>query len=106
MNYIGAIVKILETPKPKFINSTTLVIKIRVQLSQVRTIRTVRLIIWGNLAREVLKYYKINDYILIEGYASVQDTIISPRNRKSLKKVTITALRIYPFVLNSINQLS
>ena len=108
MNYIGAIVKILEIPKPKFINSNTLVIKIRVQLSQVRKIRTVRLVIWGNLAREVLNYYKINDYILIEGYVSLQDTISYNQNRKSLKKVTINALKVYPFLLNynpSINKL-
>ena len=80
MNYIGAIVKILETPKQKFINSNTLVIKFRAQLPQVRQIQIVKLVIWGNLARAVLNYYKINDYILIEGYASIRENIISNEN--------------------------
>lgn len=108
MNSIGAIVKILETPKPKFVNSTTLVITVRVQISQVRKIRTVKLVIWGNLARSVLNYYKINDYILIEGYVSLQAKIGANKNKKSLEKVTITVLKVYPFLLNyngSINKL-
>jgi hypothetical protein len=29
--------------------------------------------LWGNLARDVATYYKINDYILIEGYLSLRD---------------------------------
>ena len=109
MNYIGAIVKILETPKQKFINSNTLVIKFRAQLPQVRQIQIVKLVIWGNLARAVLNYYKINDYILIEGYASIRENIISNENNKSIKKVTITVLKVYPFLLSysrSINKLS
>ena len=107
MNYIGAIVKILETPKPKFEKSNKFVVKCRVQLSQIRKIRTVTLVIWGNLARSVLNYYKINDYILIEGYISFQANKSS--NKKSLKKVIITVLKVYPFLLDynsSINKLS
>lgn len=109
INHIGAIVKILETPKPKFTNSNTLFIKFRVQLSQVRKIRTVRLVIWGNLAHSVLNYYKINDYILIEGYVSFQSIMSSNGNKKPLKKVIVTALKVYPFLLryrSSINKLS
>ena len=26
------------------------------------------LIVWGNLAQDVIKYYKINDYIIVEGF--------------------------------------
>ena len=109
MNYIGAIVKILETPKQKFLNSNTLVIKFRAQLPQVRQIQIVKLVIWGNLAHAVGNYYKINDYILIEGYASIRENIISNENNKSRKEVTITVLKVYPFLLSynrSINKLS
>jgi single-stranded DNA-binding protein len=109
MNHIGAIVKILETPKQKFINSNTLVIKFRVQLPQVRKIRIVELVLWGNLANSVLNYYKVNDYILIEGYISFRENASSNKNNKPLKKVTITVLKVYPFLLNynrSINKLS
>ena len=109
MNYIGAIVKILETPKQKFINSNTLVIQFRAQLPQVRKNRIVKLVIWGNLAQAVINYYKINDYILIEGYASLRENKILNENTKPLKKVTITVLKVYPFLLSysrSINKLS
>jgi single-stranded DNA-binding protein len=109
MNHIGAIVKILETPKQKFINSNTFVIKFRVQLPQVRKIRIVELVLWGNLANSVLNYYKVNDYILIEGYISFRENESSNKNNKPFKKVTITVLKVYPFLLNynrSINKLS
>lgn len=109
MNYIGAIVKILETPKQKFINSNTFFITCRVQLSQVRKIRIVKLVIWGNLARSVLNYYKINDYILVEGHVSLQAKPSSNENKKPLKKVIITASKIYPLLLEKnrfINKLS
>jgi len=109
MNYIGAIVKILETPKQKLINSNTLVIKFRAQLPQVRKIRIVQLVLWGNLARAFINYYKKNDYILIEGYASVRTNVTSNGNQKSLKKVTITVVKLYPFLLSytrSMNKLS
>jgi hypothetical protein len=67
-NYIGGIVKILEVPKQKFLNNTTAVTEFRVQLPQVRN-TTIHLIF---KTRDVATYYKINDYILIEGYLSLQ----------------------------------
>jgi len=102
MNYIGALVKILETPKQKFINSNTLVIKFRVQLPQIRKVRTVELVCWGNLAQSVLNYYKVNDYLLIEGYVSFREKNNLSKNKKNklLKKVTITVFKVYPFLLN------
>ncbi len=110
MNYIGALVKVLETPKQQFINSNTLIIKFRVQLPQMRKIRIVELVCWGNLAKSVLNYYKVNDYILIEGYVSFRNNNNNlNQTNKSLKKVTITLLKVYPFLLNnkrSINKLS
>lgn len=109
MNYVGALVKVLEAPRQKLINSNTLVIKFRVQLPQMRKIQIVELVFWGNLAKSVLNYYKINDYILIEGYASIRNTDnLNQMNQPSKKKATITVLKVYPFLLNykrSINKL-
>ena len=108
MNYVGALVKILETPKQRFINSKTLVIKFRAQLPQIRKIRTVELVCWGNLAKSVLNHYKTNDYILIEGYVSSRENKNSTK-KKSFRKVTITVLKVSPFLLNykrSLNKLS
>ena len=109
MNYIGALVKVLETPKKHFINSDTFIVKFRVQLPQIRNIRIVELVCWGNLAKSVLNYYKINDYILIEGYVSFRENSNSIRINKARKKTTITVLKVYPFLLNynrSMNKLS
>jgi single-stranded DNA-binding protein len=105
INCIGAVVKILEKPEPKFIKSNILFIKFRVQLPQVRKRRVITLVIWGKLARSVLNYYKINDYILIEGYVSLQARMSSNKKKKPLKKVIVTALKVYPFLFDSTRSL-
>jgi single-stranded DNA-binding protein len=95
-NSIGSLVKILETPKQKILNNNIFVTRFRVQFPQVRKNSMVNLTFWGNLARDVATYYKINDYILIEGYLSLSSN--QPSNRTS-QKIEITVLKIYPFLL-------
>ena len=100
-NYIGGVIKILETPKQQILKSNTVVTKFRAQIPQLRNSRLITLTFWGNLARDVLTYYKINDYLIIEGYLSLRDkNILNSKNQKS-KKVEITVLKAYPFLLNS-----
>ena len=100
-NYIGAIVKILEFPKTKIVNSKISVTKFRAQLPQIRKTRVVDIVIWGNLANDVAKYYSINDYILVEGYLSL-DKLSQPKsNRKVLKRARFTILKVYPFLISS-----
>jgi single-stranded DNA-binding protein len=103
-NYIGCIVKILETPKEKIITTTTkketLMIHVRVLLPQKRRKKTTsiaRLIFWGKVASNVLDYYQVNDYLMIEGYLS----ILKRKNKKS-KKIVITVLKVYPLFLNKV----
>lgn len=93
-NYVASIVKILEVPKQKILNNNISITECRVQFPQVRNTRIVNLVFWDKLAREVPKYYKVNDYILIEGYLSL------PTNQiLKTKKVKITVLKVYPFLL-------
>ena len=99
-NYIGSMVKILEKPIQKVFNDKISVTEVRVQLPQPRNTTIVNLIFWGNLAHDVNNYYKINDYIIIEGYLSFNKINRSKINQK-LKKVEITVFKIYPFRLNS-----
>jgi single-stranded DNA-binding protein len=96
-NYIGSIVKIVETPTQTSLKNTIPLTKFRVQFPQFRNTIIVCLVCWGNLARDVVRYYKINDYIIIEGYLStyIEDTNIN----KKLKQLKVTVLRIYPFML-------
>jgi single-stranded DNA-binding protein len=98
-NIVGGIVKILEMPKQKIFNTNIPVTKFRVQFPQFRNTSIVHLTFWGNLARDIAEYYKINDYILIEGYISVRNKKISGIDISKSKKVEITVLKVYPFFL-------
>ena len=98
-NLISGIAKILETPKNKTFNSNLQITQFRVQFPQVRNTSVVYLTFWGNLARDVVNYYKTNDYILIEGYISLRDRYNSNKIISKSKKVEITVLKVYPFVL-------
>jgi hypothetical protein len=100
-NYIGGIVKILESPRQKIINNNIAMTQFRAQLPQFRNTRVVNLTFWGNLASDVISYYKINDYIIIEGYLSLKDKQRPNLTSQISKKVDITVLKIYPFLLNS-----
>jgi hypothetical protein len=98
-NSISGVVKILESPKDKRISNTISVTQCRVQFPQIRQDCLVHLKFWGNLADDVANYYKINDYILIEGYLSINDNLTIYSSRRILKKIEITVLKVYPFLL-------
>ena len=98
INFINGIAKILELPKQEsFYSNSVSMTHVRVQFSQIRNKRVINLIFWNNLAHDILNYYKINDYILIEGYFSSQN-----HNGKlsTFKKFSITVLKVHPFQLN------
>jgi hypothetical protein len=100
-NYTSGIVKILENPVQTVFNNNNIPItKFRVQFPQVRKNIVVNLVFWGNLGRDVVNYYQINDYILIEGYLSLRDNQITNSRIKNSKKVEITVLKVYPFLLS------
>ena len=100
INSISGVVKILETPKQQIINNNVLITNFRVQFPQVRNNSIVHLKFWGNLARDVSTYYKINDYILIEGYIGIKDKNVTTSKIQVSKKIEITVLKIYPFLLS------
>lgn len=101
-NYVGGIVKILETPTQQVVNKQISMTQFRVQLPQIRKNRIIKLVFWGNLARDVANYYQVNDYIMIEGYLSFRDRTNEKKklNKQNSKKPQITVSRIYPFSLN------
>jgi single-stranded DNA-binding protein len=99
-NVVGGIVKILEIPKQEFFNTNIPVTRFRAQFPQFRNTAVVHLTFWGNLARDIAEYYKINDYILIEGYISVRNKQISGVDRSKSKKIEVTVLKVYPFLLS------
>ena len=50
----------------------------------------------SNLARDVVNYYQINDYVMVEGYLSIQDNKNSKVLTPKLKKAQISVIKIYP----------
>jgi single-stranded DNA-binding protein len=99
-NLISGIVKILETPKQEVLRTNISVTRFRIQFPQLRNTSVVHLTCWGNLARDVSNYYKINDYVLIEGYVSLRDKKTTDGMTLKSKKVEITVLKIYPLLLS------
>ena len=102
INFINGVVKILETPKQKIIKNNIVVTRFRAQFPQVRKNGIVHLVVWGNLALDITTYYKINDYVLIEGYLSFKDKTKQTMNSSSKipKKIEIAVSKIYPFLLS------
>ena len=98
-NYIGGIVKILETPKQKILKNNIFLTKFRAQIPQFRNTRIVTLTFWGKLAHDIITYYKKNDYLLIEGYLSLRNKKTENLSISKSKKIEITVLKVYPFFL-------
>lgn len=100
-NHIVGIVKILESPINKTIKNKISITKFRAQLPQIRQTAVVDVVVWGNLANDVAKYYNTNDYILVEGYLSLPKSIHLKSSRKYLKRARVTLIKAYPFFLSS-----
>jgi single-stranded DNA-binding protein len=94
-NYFASVVKILEKPVERIINDKIVTTEFRAQLTQVRNTRIVNLVFWGNLARDVVNYYHINDYIMIEGYLLLHNKFSDKLNQQKLKRVSITVNKLY-----------
>ena len=101
MNSIGSIVKIVENPCRKISSENNITVEFRAEIPQIRNKAIVKLIFWGNLAGDVINYYKINDYIMIEGYLFSQSKDASNLIKKESKEVQIIVLKVYPFLLKS-----
>ena len=101
MNYISAIVTILEKPQQKIVNDKICITQFRARLAQSRKTQIVHIVIWGNLANNLNNYYNINDSILVEGYTSVLPLSTLDSNKKFLNKIQIVVLKIYPLLLNA-----
>jgi hypothetical protein len=103
MNYVGAIVRILETPRLDLINNNISRTEFRVQLPQIRNKQSItisKLVFWGDFAYDVANYYRVNDYILIEGYLAFKKKEVSDLVNGTLKYLEITVFKVYPLFLN------
>jgi hypothetical protein len=97
MNYISCIIRILEIPKIELTSNNIEMVRFRVQLPSVRNkIQSPTIIystIWGNLAYDIISYYRINDYALVEGYIST-----SSNKKKKDSSIILNITKLHPFL--------
>jgi len=99
MNYISCILQILEVPTIQLYDNTIEMVKFRTQLpyirNKVQSPIIINSVIWGSLAYDIINYYHVNDYALIEGYIS-----ISPNKIDNQNSITLKIIKIYPFLFS------
>jgi len=101
MNYSSFIVKIIEKPTQKCLKNDIPVTEMVVKFSQTRekkSSETFRVFVWGNLANDVIQYYHIDDYIIIEGYISLHRDFSKNTSFPISNQVQISVRKIYPFL--------
>ena len=104
MNYTSFIGKIIKKPQQSFFNNNISVTEITIKFPQLRSSDSGNILylsIWGNLASDYIKYYDVNDYIVVEGYISLRESVSNSLNSNKDKQVEISVFKIYPFILNS-----
>nr|YP_010215722.1 hypothetical protein Ycf41 [Thalassiosira tenera]UBQ35203.1 hypothetical protein Ycf41 [Thalassiosira tenera] len=102
MNYIIFAAKVIKNSGQSFFQDGTALTELIVQLPQVRKNNIniiLKVSIWGNLSYDVAKYYKPDDYIIIEGYISIRNTNIDSDITLLNKQVEISAFKLYPLLL-------
>ena len=101
MNYSTFIVKIVQKPEQTFFDKKIAFTEIIAKFYQFRnnSYNICKLSIWGNLSNDVIKYYQINDYLIVEGYISRRKAILKDYN--IINEIEISAFKIYPFALNN-----
>jgi single-stranded DNA-binding protein len=104
---VGCIVRILDAPRLSFVQKKISRTEVRAQFPQVRNeqaITIIKLVFWGDFAHDIVNYYRINDYILIEGYLSFRKTDIKNSNNTILRQIEITVFKVYPLFLHGESQ--
>lgn len=101
MNYATFVVKIFKIAEKILLEDNILFAEVPVQFYQLPTSNSEKIInltFWGNLANEIVQYYKANDYIIVEGYISYR------KMGNTEKQIEISVFKIYPYLLNIIEQ--
>ena len=101
MNHSILIVKIIAAPEQNFLKEDIPVTKIKVKLVQTRTTSLSNdiftIFIWGNLSSDIIKHYRTDDYVVIEGYISLRENNLNLQNSPMNRQISISILNIYPF---------
>ncbi len=99
MNTSIFIVKIVSQPIQSFFIGDISIVEIIVEFPKAKkkkSFQDIRLSIWGDLGGDICKYYKIGDYVIVEGFLSLR-TNVSGIILDKEPEFTIT--KFYPFLL-------
>lgn len=103
MNYTTILLKIIYPPKQHFSKTESLIPVTqfvgKFYQRKLNDFNICKVSIYGNFASEVLEYYNVNDYIIIEGYVRLQESTFFDSNLKPY--IEIAACKTYPYALNS-----
>jgi hypothetical protein len=105
MNYVNFIVKIIGKPKQSFFENNICITEVVVKLCQTKKNKLeipLQLSIWGNLGYDIMQYYHINDYIIIEGYISLRESSSKSSKIITPKQIEVSVFKIYPFFLKNV----
>ena len=104
MNHIILIVRIINNPKQSFFDNNIVLTEIIGKFYQFKNnaYSNCKLLIWGNLAYDSLKYYHINDYLIIEGSISIIKVNSDNINKFKLPEIEISVSKIYPLIMKSL----
>ena len=101
MNYAILTVKVIKNSGQSFFEDGTSLTELVVQLPQISKNYPkliVHISIWGKLSYDVAKYYKPDDYIIIEGYILIKNLNVGNLTSLSLidKQIEISVFKLYP----------
>ena len=101
MNYTSFMVKVIGKPEQSFFDNDISVTEMIAKFYQFRdnSYNICKLSIWGSLSYDVMQYYEINDYLIVEGYISRRDESFEEYNITT--EIEISVFKIYPFALNN-----
>nr|QWK43758.1 hypothetical protein [Desmarestia aculeata] len=95
MNHAIFVVKVIKNPVHLIYNDDQIIeIKVQFSVPQSNTSKNeLTLVLWGEYRDNFLKYYKVQDYLIIEG-------IITLKGYKDEgNEVRVIVKRLYPFLL-------
>jgi|TARA_B110000902_G_scaffold134446_1_gene155923 single-stranded DNA-binding protein len=99
MNFSNFLIRITSKPERSFFNEDIVYTEFIGKFYQFRDNKYTlcKVSIWGDLAYDALRYYNVNDYLVVEGYLSSQKSTFEELNMNIL--VEISASKVYPYAL-------
>lgn len=101
LNHFTVVAKIVDTGILENLDTNSHVITVPIQLPQPKSRfrRFIYLTLWDSLAVSFNQYYSIYDYILIEGYISLDQIYYT--DGTCSEDIVLTGRKIYPFNVRS-----